>query len=97
MEKEQSRRYFRSTVSATDSLKNAIVDLTETQWRAIKAAYRFKCAYCGLKKPLTKDHIVPVKMEGNHTAANIIPACQSCNSSKGARLPKVSYQPHLIR
>lgn len=71
-------------------------DLTEVQWLAIKAAYRYRCAYCGKRKALTQDHIVPVSHGGEHTASNIVPACQSCNSSKGARLPRVSYQPHLI-
>lgn len=70
--------------------------LTHDQWLQIKAAYRHRCAYCGRRKPLTMDHIVPVVSGGSHTSDNIIPACQSCNSSKGSKPPLVSYQPHLI-
>lgn len=78
------------------NLQNCITDLTEDQWSFIKAAYRHRCGYCHERKPLTQDHIVPVSCGGDHTASNIIPACRSCNSRKNARLPIVSYQPHLI-
>lgn len=77
-------------------LQNVRCDLTAAQWRTIKSIYKNRCAYCGEKKPLTQDHIIPVSKGGAHTASNIIPACRSCNSSKGARLPLVTYQPHLI-
>lgn len=44
------------------------------------------CAYCGTKPKdtLHQEHIVPVVKGGGYTKGNIIPACQSCNSSKGA-------------
>lgn len=40
-----------------------------------------KCAYCG-KKATTIDHIIPVSKGGNSVPGNVVPACQSCNSSK---------------
>lgn len=43
------------------------------------------CAYC--IRPLvqvTLDHIVPLSKGGEHSIGNIVPACQSCNSSKGS-------------
>lgn len=42
------------------------------------------CAYCGdnIPKPLM-DHIVPVFGGGPHSKENIVPACQSCNQTKG--------------
>lgn len=43
-----------------------------------------RCAYC--QAPATAwDHIVPVSKGGNTTPGNILPACTSCNSSKGNR------------
>lgn len=62
-------------------------DLTSEQWQAIKEQYGFRCAYCG-KRPerLTQDHIIPLSKGGHHTATNVVPACQSCNSRKGARV-----------
>lgn len=78
------------------NFQNCVTDLTEDQWSQIKVVYKNRCGYCGERKPLTQDHIIPVSKGGDHTASNIIPACRSCNSRKHARLPLVSYQPHLI-
>jgi 5-methylcytosine-specific restriction endonuclease McrA len=69
--------------------------LSEKQWRLIKVLYGFKCAYCGRKRPLTIDHIVPIARGGGHTADNVIPACRSCNSSKRDRAPGC-FQPLLL-
>lgn len=78
------------------TLKTAVANFTAEQWRLIKAAYNHRCAYCGERKPLTQDHVLPISKGGQHTASNIVPACRSCNSSKGARPPVAGYQPHLI-
>lgn len=74
-----------------------INDLTRSQWEEIKCAYGHRCVYCG-EKPLrlTMDHITPLARGGNHTASNIVPACKSCNSSKGARAPLKAVQPLLL-
>jgi 5-methylcytosine-specific restriction endonuclease McrA len=64
----------------------AIKDFTAEQWQTCKEYFQGHCAYCG--KPfdaLTQDHVVPLSRGGNHTAANIVPACQSCNSRKNDR------------
>lgn len=61
--------------------------LTASQWKAIKAAYGYRCAYCGKKRKLTQDHVVPVSKGGGYVADNIVPACMSCNASKGNRPP----------
>jgi 5-methylcytosine-specific restriction endonuclease McrA len=44
--------------------------------------YCYCCAYCGKKAKPTMDHIVPIAKGGTHSIENIVPACQSCNSSK---------------
>jgi 5-methylcytosine-specific restriction endonuclease McrA len=77
-------------------LMSVLSDLTREQWQRIKFIYRFRCAYCGERKPLTMDHVVPVSKGGHHTASNIVPACQSCNSRKSAGPPKTVFQPHLL-
>lgn len=62
--------------------------LTEIQWEAIKAAYRYRCAYCGdSKAPLTQDHVVPISKGGPHTIENIVPACRRCNTAKWINAP----------
>lgn len=50
---------------------------------------KFTCQYCGEKAPdviLQCDHIQPVAEGGKTEIMNLITACQSCNSGKGARL-----------
>jgi 5-methylcytosine-specific restriction endonuclease McrA len=42
------------------------------------------CYYCGANKPLTEDHLIPLKRGGTDNIENIVPACRSCNSSKNA-------------
>lgn len=41
------------------------------------------CVYCGCESDLSMDHIIPKVRGGPDIPANIIPACKSCNSSKG--------------
>lgn len=43
-----------------------------------------RCAYCPAPAT-TWDHLVPVKHGGGTVPGNIVPACASCNSSKGTR------------
>jgi 5-methylcytosine-specific restriction endonuclease McrA len=60
-----------------------INDLTRKQWRAIKAAFGNRCAYCGEHfERLTMDHIIALSKGGSHTAGNVVPACRSCNCRK---------------
>ena len=52
--------------------------LTCSEWEGIKAAYKYKCAYCGRKfHRLTQDHVIPVSKVGGTIKENIVPACQS--------------------
>ncbi len=55
-------------------------------WEDLKASYRYRCAYCHQRKPLTQDHVVPIVKGGWHVIENIVPACRSCNSSKGVKV-----------
>lgn len=71
-------------------------DLTAADWLIIKKQFGFRCAYCGEKKPLTRDHIIPLSKGGGHTLSNIVPACRSCNSKKGTGAPLKPVQPLLL-
>ena len=56
----------------------------------IYARDRYRCLYCGEKKPiaeLTFDHVVPRRMGGRTEWENIATACEDCNRRKGARTP----------
>ena len=45
----------------------------------------YECAYCGSKKQLTIDHIIPKSRGGKNTWNNLISSCLSCNLKKGDR------------
>ena len=57
--------------------------ITVKQWHNMKEEYNRLCAYCNQEKPLAMDHVVPLAKGGRHDVDNIVPACRSCNASKG--------------
>lgn len=59
--------------------------LTVEQWDSVKHYFNNRCAYCGEEEPLTQEHFIALSNGGEYTHNNIVPACQSCNSSKGAK------------
>jgi 5-methylcytosine-specific restriction endonuclease McrA len=70
-------------------LAGVLHTLTARQWDAILAFYENRCAYCGRGDvPMTRDHVTPIIQGGGHTADNVVPACLSCNSKKGAKTPE---------
>lgn len=42
------------------------------------------CCYCGCKERLSADHPIPRKRGGPNKGDNLVWACRTCNSSKGA-------------
>lgn len=68
------------------------VVLSFRQWRRLASranlrrimgpAGRHPCTYCGGHAD-TWDHLVPRALGGTDDRANLVPACRSCNSSKG--------------
>lgn len=59
--------------------------VTRVEWRQLKEFYDHRCAYCGQKKRLTMDHMIPLSRGGPHCIENIAPACSKCNGSKHAK------------
>lgn len=59
--------------------------LTFQQWENAKEHFGRKCCYCGQEKKLVQEHFVPVSGGGGYTPDNIVPACTSCNNSKGGK------------
>lgn len=63
-------------------------DFTHQEWKECVIFFGGECAYCGgtprKGQRLTRDHLEPVSEGGRTIQSNIVPACQSCNSSKGA-------------
>jgi 5-methylcytosine-specific restriction endonuclease McrA len=48
----------------------------------------FECQYCGTKKDLTLDHVIPKAKGGKSTWINLITACKKCNTQKGDYSPE---------
>ena len=46
------------------------------------------CQYCGSKKNLTLDHVVPMSKGGGTSWENLVTACSKCNQKKGDKLLK---------
>ena len=63
-------------------------DFSHQEWKECVIFFGGECAYCGATprkgQRLTRDHLEPVSKGGRTIQANIVPACSSCNSSKGA-------------
>lgn len=65
--------------------------ITRERWIEIMAEWGYSCAYCGRHRrevrnklsraDLEMDHVVPIPI-GPDDAANIVPACKRCNTSK---------------
>lgn len=64
------------------------VEYSHQQWKETVVFFGGECAYCGRTmhkgERLTRDHLEPVSLGGATTQDNIVPACASCNASKGA-------------
>ena len=54
----------------------------------IFARDEFRCVYCGRQfeaEALSVDHVQPRVRGGDHSAGNLVTACQGCNAAKGHR------------
>ncbi|WCM21394.1 HNH endonuclease [Paraburkholderia bryophila] len=60
----------------------------QAQFDAVFARDKEACVYCGKRKHLTLDHVMPKSRGGSDDFENLALACRSCNSSKGARTPE---------
>jgi 5-methylcytosine-specific restriction endonuclease McrA len=59
---------------------------TVREWQDRVAEFNNHCAYClRVMETSTQDHMIPVSrgQQSSNDISNIVPACVSCNSSKG--------------
>jgi 5-methylcytosine-specific restriction endonuclease McrA len=65
------------------------------------ALFSKRCAYCSVNashprnhgyQRLAEDHVIPLSLRGLDEAANIVPACHSCNSSKNDSIAESWYR-----
>ena len=63
---------------------------------ALYIRHQFRCCYCGTDlrtsepSELTLDHLLPRSLGGDNSNDNLVLACRSCNSARGAK-PWVDY------
>ena len=63
-----------------------------------------ECTYCGSKRNLTIDHILPKSKGGQNTWMNLVTSCSSCNRLKGDKTPEeagmkmniLPYEPNIF-
>jgi 5-methylcytosine-specific restriction endonuclease McrA len=60
----------------------------------------YQCVYCGSKKELTLDHVIPKSKGGPNDWENLVTSCSKCNIKKADRTPeeakmKMSHQPYV--
>jgi 5-methylcytosine-specific restriction endonuclease McrA len=55
-----------------------------------------ECQYCGTRRDLTLDHVIPSSRGGQHAWNNLATACKRCNAKKGDYTPEEAGM-HLKR
>lgn len=53
----------------------------------------FECQYCGMRRDLTLDHVMPSSRGGAHSWINLVTACKRCNARKGDFTPDEAQMP----
>jgi len=90
---EQKRQYHQENREAHNARKQkrralkrkAAGNATAADIQARFDYYGNRCYYCGCDGKMTIEHRIPLSRGGTHYPANIVPACKSCNCSKGTK------------
>jgi len=48
----------------------------------------YQCVYCGNKRNLTVDHVIPKSRGGQNTWLNLVTCCSYCNRTKDNKTPE---------
>lgn len=87
--REANRVYYQVRQRNRAAMKFAnpgSVGVSERDWIKLCRRYDNYCAHCEQKihgNP-EMDHVIPLTKGGRHAIGNVLPACRSCNVSKGA-------------
>ena len=81
---------FEMNLPSVIALKNFIQPSKNPNFTRFNVFLRdkFTCQYCGDKKDLTFDHLLPKSKGGLTDWNNVVTACSSCNVKKGGKLYK---------
>ena len=79
---EHGRKVYQTRQARKRNIK---ADFTIKEWMFCLEYFNYRCAYCGKRtSDIQQDHYVPLKSKGPYTVSNIVPACPTCNQSKGS-------------
>lgn len=89
--KDRNREVWREINNAAKNRRRArLLDSAGThsraEWNLILAKQKGRCAMCGMKRKLEKDHIIPLSLGGSDMAINLQGLCRPCNASKSASI-----------
>lgn len=64
--------------------------MSKVQWSHVLKEFGGLCVFCGSpgtreNRGIVPDHLVPVTKHGELIPGNTVPACQTCNDSRGER------------
>ena len=81
---------FEMNLPSVIALKNFIQPSKNPNFTRFNVFLRdkFACQYCGDRKDLTFDHLLPKSRGGLTDWNNVVTACSSCNVKKGGKLYK---------
>jgi hypothetical protein len=78
---------FVRSMESSRSKTNDRKKLYTAKFERIRERDGCACVYCGSTKYLSLDHLIAVSRGGDGEDENLVTACRSCNSRKGARTP----------
>jgi 5-methylcytosine-specific restriction endonuclease McrA len=93
---EQAQKLSRQSQHIRRARKANAIDVCAPQVTTAAIDRRFwlfgnACAYCGDDGSLHLDHVDPLARGGLHVPQNLVPACERCNLSKGAKPVEAWY------
>ena len=64
--------------------------MSRAHWRLIADEFNGRCVFCGElgareNRGIVPDHLIPVTQYGELVLGNTVPACQTCNDSRGEK------------
>lgn len=73
------------------------VEPTHDELSQLRRRQRNVCPYCGkkLKGKVHVDHIIPLIRGGSKSLSNLVFTCNTCNCSKGGRIPVLEWRPPM--
>lgn len=88
--KKGTNHFSRMNYHVKRGLTDLISDhsLTHEEWDRLLIDFKFSCAFCGEvasieNRGIVADHLIAASKHGEYVIGNIVPACQTCNDTRG--------------